>query len=325
MTMLDILNRALESIDENYHNFLLRYKAAAKIVYGFVEGKDDPSLYKSAIDSRIPSDWQVDLLRAGNKDRVIRTYNSFDWSRFPAKRIAFFVDRDLDEFVGTPVPNAQNIYITDSYSIENIVVDEDVYMRMISEIGNITECELSEEATLRENFRTDFNFFVNSMISVMGQILVWRSLSARVNLTNIDLRPIYSFKDGRIYHQEGFDDDAARIQHCATCLSIPASPKLEVDKACERLRRHAVHWHGLIRGKYVMWFFAQYFNSVHQNINLFCKGHQKQPKMRFAVGAGNMMLIAGPRTRAPQSLAEFIQNNFRSYIGDQGQGTPSVL
>ena len=46
MSMLSIHQAALESSNTVLHEFLLRYKIQGKIVYGFVEGKDDPSFTK---------------------------------------------------------------------------------------------------------------------------------------------------------------------------------------------------------------------------------------------------------------------------------------
>lgn len=46
MTMLQIHAAALSGPAPTYHVFLGRYRKAAKCVYGFVEGKDDPSFYR---------------------------------------------------------------------------------------------------------------------------------------------------------------------------------------------------------------------------------------------------------------------------------------
>nr|VFK31285.1 MAG: Protein of unknown function (DUF4435) [Candidatus Kentron sp. MB] len=112
MSMLDIHADALNGDNTTYHEFLLRYKARTKVVYGIVEGKEDPMFYRSVIESILPSGWSVELLRAGSKQNVIRARFAFDWSRFSRKRIRFFVDRDLSDFIPDGVTPADNLYIT---------------------------------------------------------------------------------------------------------------------------------------------------------------------------------------------------------------------
>lgn len=111
MTMLSIHAQALNSNIACYHEFLLRYSQKAKVVYGFVEGKDDPCFYRGFIDMLLPEDWTVELWPAGNKDAVYRIHADFDWVRFSKKRICFFVDRDLSDLIPELLTQDTNIYI----------------------------------------------------------------------------------------------------------------------------------------------------------------------------------------------------------------------
>ena len=49
MNMLDIHQEAMGLVNEAHHTFLLRYRKDKKIVFGIVEGKDDPMFYRSVI------------------------------------------------------------------------------------------------------------------------------------------------------------------------------------------------------------------------------------------------------------------------------------
>ena len=84
--MLKIHADALNSVGTAYHEFLLRYKANAKVVYGIVEGKEDPMFYRGFIESNLPEGWNVELIRAGCKNNVLKAFESFDWTRFSPKR-----------------------------------------------------------------------------------------------------------------------------------------------------------------------------------------------------------------------------------------------
>jgi len=80
MSMIDIHAAALEEVNEAYHEFLLRYNAINLTVYGFVEGKDDPSFYRSVIDRFLPDNWSVALFVSGNRKKVLDTEAAFDWT-----------------------------------------------------------------------------------------------------------------------------------------------------------------------------------------------------------------------------------------------------
>jgi len=87
MDMLEILAEARESSNVVYNDFLLFYKAGQQTVYGFVEGKDDPSFYQGFIEAILPDDWSCKLIQAGNKKKVLEVYSQMDWSRFPRNAI----------------------------------------------------------------------------------------------------------------------------------------------------------------------------------------------------------------------------------------------
>jgi hypothetical protein len=69
MSMLSIHKDAIESHRSLFHEFLSQYNKTEKRIYGFVEGKEDPSFYRGAIEHYIPEDWDIDLRHAGNKIR----------------------------------------------------------------------------------------------------------------------------------------------------------------------------------------------------------------------------------------------------------------
>jgi len=99
MSMLEIHAESRESWIVVYDEFLHQYGKSDLIVYGFVEGKDDPSFYRGIIKSQLPDGWNVKLIRAGNKDKVFKVFDEMDWSEKPKNRICFFVDRDLSVFL----------------------------------------------------------------------------------------------------------------------------------------------------------------------------------------------------------------------------------
>jgi len=117
--MLHLHETALASGNIPYHEFLLYYKATQRVVYGIVEGREDPSYYRGQIEGMLSDDWKVKLICAGSKTKVLKVFVDIDWSRFPKKRVCFFVDRDLSEFLSPQQHSGQNLFVTDNYSIDS--------------------------------------------------------------------------------------------------------------------------------------------------------------------------------------------------------------
>src|SRR5271166_738579 len=114
-----------------YHEFLLAFTAQHQVVYGFVEGKDDPCFYRGLIDSVLPGRWSVRLIASGNRKMVVTILENMDRVRFPCGRICFFVDRDLTDFLCTQKYYPENLYVTDGYAIENDVVTHETFGRVL--------------------------------------------------------------------------------------------------------------------------------------------------------------------------------------------------
>ena len=108
--MIDIHANALNSKISCHHEFLSRYSKTKRVVYGFVEGKDDPCFYRGFIDSVISNKWEVELWAAGNKEQVYNIYKNIDWRHFSKKRICFFVDRDLSDVIPEDLHQDLNIH-----------------------------------------------------------------------------------------------------------------------------------------------------------------------------------------------------------------------
>src|SRR5690349_4184453 len=111
MEMLDVHKEALESLNVAYHVFLLFYNQGGKMLFGFVEGKEDPSFYRNFIENVAYEPWQCKLISAGNKQKVLAVFATMDWTRFPRKAICFFVDRDLSEYLGGVGFSGENLFV----------------------------------------------------------------------------------------------------------------------------------------------------------------------------------------------------------------------
>src|SRR5271156_5034908 len=185
MSMIDLHSAALDSKVASYHEFLVRYSKHNKVVYGFVEGKEDPSFYRGYIDLILPDDWKVELWPAGNKDHVYQVHKLIDWRRFAKKRICFFVDRDLSAILPEKIKTDTNIYVTSGYSIENYVVKKDVFKRILTELFEFSRADHSELDRLEVLFEVELEKFCRHLIPIMAWIVWWKRNGKRPSLNDI--------------------------------------------------------------------------------------------------------------------------------------------
>lgn len=316
MTMLDIHEDALGSPNAAYHEFLQCYVKNEKSVYAFVEGKQDPNFYRGLIENHLPDEWILKVVKAGNREKVLGVIEVLDWSRFSMRRICFFVDRDLSDFLPANSPNVENLYVTDYYSIENQVACGPVFQRVIEEVLNVTMLRPEEVATLTQYFLEDKKIFEEAMTPVMAQVLLWRRAGTRASLDNITPQTFFTFTSGRIQVKAEYKAAEARIKFASERTS--AAMSVPNDLAAAEAEFRAANGPGkFVRGKYIMWFFAESIRVLHQAIPTHFP-HHTVPRARVAMGAGNAIILIGPRLRMPASLRTFLNSNYIRYINEVG-------
>lgn len=313
MSMLDDHVKAMRSIDPAHHEFLLRYKSGAKIVYGIVEGKEDPMFYRGLIEQSLPNSWAVELIVADGKDNVLKATKAFDWTRFSPKRICFFVDRDLSDFVEDVHLTAENLYVTDNYSIENDMVNFGAFKRILEEVLNISGLTPDESDAIESRFAAALALFREAMTPIMVQILVWRSEGNRPCLNNICFKDFFVFMDGAIQLKGDFASVLSRLHKAAECVGLPVASEAKLAET--EVRFHEKQGaERFIRGKYLFWFMIEMALEFHRSISLVVARLSSPPKCRISFGVGNAMVVLAPRVRCPESLNNFVSRNYVQYI-----------
>ncbi len=316
MTMLQIHRDALISVSAAYHEFLLRYKASANIVYGIVEGKEDPMFYRGLIERQLPEGWEVELVPAGCKDNVLRAKDAFDWTRFSPRRICFFVDKDLSDFISEGAASGENVYITDNYSIENDAVNLGVLKRLLTEVLSISDLKPAEWEVIEQRFSTSLATFQDSMAPIMAQIVLWRRDGKRPCLNDIRPKNFFVFVDGSIRLRNEFESALSRLQHAATCVNLQPSHDAEVSGAEAEFRQHQGA-ERFVRGKYLLWFLVEFALEIHRSISVLVRRLKDSPKVRISIGPANAMVVLAPRVRCPGSLQAFLERTYGQYIRDK--------
>ncbi|NLR96071.1 DUF4435 domain-containing protein [Rhizobium sp. P38BS-XIX] len=313
MTMLEVHAAALAQVDEAYHEFLLRYDVMRKSVYGFVEGKEDPSYYRSLVERFIPEDWSIEFLASGNRKKVLDTEAAFDWTRFSRRQIVFFVDRDLVHFLNPEIAYPENVYVTDGYSVENSIVTRDVFARLLEEVHNVVDWTPQERDQLLHHFDQQLEAFQELLSPVMAQIGIWRRDKVRANLNNFDLGSVIRVVDGQITSTDDRQTVDQKIDRLCQCVGAEAASAQQRD-AMEEGFRAANGPRNLTRGKYLVWFLTAIANDCHGRIDQIVQAYQNPPRPKLTLGVNNVMVVAAPRARSPNSLRTFIENTLAAFI-----------
>lgn len=320
--MIEIHQDALASSNVPYNDFLLFYQMGKKMVYGFIEGKTDPSFYRTFLENVLPDRWECKLIQAGNKDKVLALYAAFDWSRFPRKAVCFFVDRDLSEFLGGEKYQGNNLFVSDNYSIENELMTEHTFERTLDEVCAVGSLQPAEMQKLKELFQINLALFKEALACVMAQIILWRRAQKNGNnfiarLDSVKVKTLFEFNSGVIALKPAFTSATSRVQYAADAVEAPISSEAELQ-AAETEFRDKAGIEKFVRGKYLISFFLECTESLRLAIPILFKRHAQTPGKTAGVGEGNAMMIIGPRVRCPATLLSFLERNYADHIKQTG-------
>ncbi|KAA6314669.1 hypothetical protein EZS27_034750 [termite gut metagenome] len=310
--MIDIHKQALDSSQIVLHEFKSRYNRNSNIIYGFVEGKEDPCFYRGFIENNIPSSWKVEIWPSGSKSNVYLIYSKLDWKYFNRNQVLFFVDRDLSDFVNEEkYIKAKNIYITDNYSIENDIVTKNTCDRILREICGFHELKYDESDAILNLFESQLDIFQTTLIPIMSSIIHWRKNNIKASLNNIQMKHIFTIKEGVISVENHHKDNIIYAHERCNITSINESAINIISDAFNRNNNHKK----FTRGKYLLWFLIEFCISIHRDYtSIKAISITTQPKMTVNLSQSNGIVQIAPRCKIPSSLKQFLEHKISKYI-----------
>ncbi len=306
MSMLDIHQQALEDTPDAYHEFLQAYKKGRKCIYGFVEGKTDPSYYANKVQGELPDGWEVDFWHAGGKKKAIKVFESFEWTRFKKGQVLFFFDRDFSPWVPEHQPEDVNIYVTDCYSIENTLVTKDVCKRVLQDLKGMEELCGEEMDNVLDVFGAQLQTFYKYAREISVHMIAWHRKGDAPCAENLKMQDIFEFVDGkirRISKPKGTSGIAAYMCKKFNLSRRGLGPHVEnvereLDKEPDPKR--------YIRGKYELWFLLEFCEHISRNPKRFSSKIKVRSKLSCDLCLKNAVCIVGPQVRTPKTLREFL-------------------
>lgn len=296
------------------HEFKNRFKKDSKTIYGFVEGKDDPCFYRGFLDNSIPEDWNVELWPSGGKDSVFEIYSTFDWRSFNKNQILFFVDKDLSEFTNRSIPNKNNIFTTDNYSIENDIVNSNTCDRILREICGFTELKYDDSDKIKDLFDKQLELFQKALIPVMSNIISWRMENRKACLNDICMKHLFKIEKGVLLEISKPKNKESKIVYIHDQCNLEVNNKESITEIVIAFEKE-YHYRKFTRGKYLLWFLVEFCLSIHKDYNnLPSVMITKKPKMVVSLSQSNAIAIVGLRCKIPKTLREFLENTINKYV-----------
>ncbi len=296
------------------HEFKLRYKKNSNIIYGFVEGKEDPSFYRGFLENNLPEKWSVELWPSGGKDNVLEIYSKFDWRSFDKTQILFFIDKDLSEYTQENLPEETNIYVTDNYSIENGIVNSNTCDRVLREVCGFSFLKYDDAEKIHIVFIEQLEFFQKSLITIMSDIIVWRKENRKACLNDIYMKHLFKIKNGIISPIEKPKNHINVSNYIHKQCNLETD-NLEKSKNIAKQFKDNKDYLRLIRGKYLFWYLIEFCLSIYKDYKtLPFVDIVNKPKMVVNLSQSNGIVQIAPRSRIPNSLRYFFSQTIEKYI-----------
>lgn len=301
MDRVDHLRRSRESSASVWQQFILQYERRANSVHAFFEGRDDRCVYLSELKKRFRDKYTVFSIVCDGKDGVIAAYKRIAPSVRNKRRILFFVDKDLDNFLDKArkrIPNSKSIFSTRYYSIDNYYVTEEMIGDIVETLWAINQSS-HEYRFSRVFFRNSYNQFCNEMIPIMAWCISRMRRGQKIHFKNIRMNSLVDIT---------LDGDVERKRN--RLLELERACQDEVDeefwpdvKICMRQLR-MLDAKTFIRGKFELWFLVQLLDKL--SAQLARLSNSKKLRVRTQLHQENVVEVLTQFLVFPAEFDEFI-------------------
>src|SRR6185437_11023641 len=142
-------------------------------LHAFFEGHEDCVFFRFFLRRIEDRGWRLYTYRCEGKSKVYEAFENIIRRMPNVSHALFFVDKDLDDILGTPWATDPRIYVTDVYSIENYLVTAAVLQSFVRDCvrSNFVGFDIDVIGT---EFDAQLAKFHRKMLPVMAWILIAR-------------------------------------------------------------------------------------------------------------------------------------------------------
>ncbi|QQV01340.1 MULTISPECIES: DUF4435 domain-containing protein [Chryseobacterium] len=316
MSLLDILDEKILTPSAAYIKILSQYKTSDNTIFCLVEGVEDNSFYRHFIEI-YKEDIPVKYIVCNGKQNVIDNYNELDWDFYDKKRVLFFIDKDFDDYIEREIINDENVFITDCYSIENYLVDENILEKFITD-----NCLITTESVIKlavENFRKQHKVFVKQLKMISSWMMYCRKNNFEVCFNDIKMSDLFKIDDEGNLTKKTLSTYRSKFEYLCDTTQTNYFNLNEIRYYYNLINEESKP-KKFIRGKYELYFMFMYLKYISENVvneisnevkqhNRNARGKDKivRPKSTIPLKEENIFQVLYNKTKVPEKLKVFIE------------------
>ncbi|WP_099367466.1 DUF4435 domain-containing protein [Sphingobacterium sp. 1.A.4] len=316
MDLLQILDESINRPESSYIKFLTQYSRNNQIRFCFVEGHEDILFYSQFLEKYFNEE-NLKFINCNGKKNVLDNYNALNWSFYDKKRVLFFIDKDFDEYILAKRTIDSNIYITDHYSIENYLTDENVLKKFI-----VHHCQIDNDniiTSLVEKFRLTYTKYKEYLRKISSWMIFCRINKYNVVFNNINPSDLFKIDSNGNLIKKKLSNYSNHFEYIRDKIDGDYYNFSEIKFIYTKLASEA-NDKKYIRGKYDLSFMFMFIKHlVEIQVPIVSSGVSKinrksttkipKPKVTIQIKEENVFQILYSKVKEPDSLVKFINNN----------------
>lgn len=309
MSRVQFLRSKRNILQAVVHRFLLKYRSGTKDIYLFFEGKDDPSFYLPEIRKRSLSYGEVHTFQCEGKSIVLAAHSKISNRIDNKHRCLFFIDKDLDNYLGLKKPRHKNIFVTEPYSVENYICSDETLHILWTDLLHLPESD-PRLKTMMVKFAHSYETYIKAVRPIMAWILKHRENYPndrnKLNLSNVNFSQMIEIDPitCRIRRKKGtYHQIIAATNMQANPISIA-----EIKEKSRMLNpEYSKDWG---RGKFEAGWFASFIDKIIAYFQTTRTAHESKISLRLNITPQNILDVFSGRITCPHSLVSFLDYNF---------------
>lgn len=301
MSFVDTLRELRVGKHVSKLEFLQGLEKGRPAIHVFYEGKTDNGFYLTMLKRKLNKEKRLRTYVCGNKKEVYKTRASLR-NRDYEDTLLFFADKDIDNIIPIEYPSHSDIHVTETYSVENYLVNQELFGQVSSELMKINVGDKQLEKII-DKYSDSENQFCDLMKIIMAWVLCSRRMGVRPNLNNVKLSEIINIDENL---DVSFN---CSLQDLYSYLSEKSKANIHFLSDFLLDSRNEIDNHAgecIIRGKYHLWFFINFFDSAKLALE---KANNCKIKVSSNLSEKTAIELLSPRIYPPQTVLDFIEKN----------------
>lgn len=310
MSILDELKESAASDIPAYMDFLYRYDPKKQQIFVFYEGDEDAAFYQQFIHKAIDDKKELEEIIAGCKSNVLKLHHDFPWERYCKEQIVFIVDRDLSYWLEESSSYDSNVFVTDGYSFENYLVNEDIFIIWLIRFMGFARASKSEIEGMRNVFKSIIPCFRAAMMPIMAKAVIAKKHDKSVDLSSYKpMNDIHLDINNQELSIELYDSSRADI-----LWRLKEGDQQEVNEQIVLFQNDSSNY--WVRGKWDLLFLATLGDFMRQHASLFAPSLNREklsPTCSVPLSQTATALASYWSYPTPHSFEIFLDQTLRIY------------